>query len=205
MTLEKSDHEVVAGNVYDKYNTANPVYRYLVNGYFNNLTSLFNRVKPQRVLEVGCGEGHMTDFGRKRLPGSWISGLDISHRIVADASHAYPQISFVCASAYDLPFEDGQFDLVLALEALEHMEDAERAVVEMCRVADPYVIASVPQEPVWRVLNFLRGAYVSDWGNTPGHVRHWSRRGFMSLLESNFEIEEVLSPFPWTMALCRRT
>jgi len=62
---------------------------------------------------------------------------------------------------------------------------------------------SVPREPLWRGLNMARGAYWRDLGNTPGHVNHWSKRGFVSLLSCVGVVEEVRSPFPWTVVLVR--
>ena len=54
-----------------------------------------------------------------------------------------------------------------------------------------------------RGLNLVRGAYWRDLGNTPGHVNHWSKRGFVSLLSRIGAVEEARSPFPWTMLLVR--
>ena len=47
--------------------------------------------------------------------------------------------------------------------------------------------------------------YVGALGNTPGHLHHWSRRGFARFLERRLEIVELHAPLPWTMALCRAT
>jgi SAM-dependent methyltransferase len=103
--------------------------------------------------------------------------------------------------ASDLPFADGGFDLAAAIEVLEHVPDPERTVAEMARVAHRHLLVSVPREPLWRTLNVVRGAYLSDLGNTPGHVNHWSARGFRRLLERHGRIIESRSPFPWTMLL----
>jgi hypothetical protein len=62
---------------------------------------------------------------------------------------------------------------------------------------------SVPREPLWRALNVARGAYLAQLGNTPGHVNHWSKRAFVSLLGRYGEVVEARSPFPWTMLLVR--
>jgi hypothetical protein len=48
-----------------------------------------------------------------------------------------------------------------------------------------------------------RGAYLRDLGNTPGHLNHWSKRSFVSLLERHGEVVEARAPFPWTMLLVR--
>ena len=76
-------------------------------------------------------------------------------------------------------------------------------VAEMARVARAHLLVSVPREPLWRGLNMARGAYLRDLGNTPGHVNHWSKRAFVSLLSRYGTVEEVRSPFPWTMLLVR--
>ena len=73
----------------------------------------------------------------------------------------------------------------------------------MARVASGHLLVSVPREPLWRGLNMARGAYLRDLGNTPGHVNHWSKRGFVQLLSRYGVVEEARSPFPWTMLLVR--
>jgi hypothetical protein len=81
--------------------------------------------------------------------------------------------------------------------------DPEATVAEMARVARSHLLVSVPREPLWRALNVARGAYVRELGNTPGHVNHWSKRAFVSLLSRHGDVEHARSPFPWTMLLVR--
>ena len=50
---------------------------------------------------------------------------------------------------------------------------------------------------------FRHGAYIKDLGNTPGHLNHWSRKAFVALLSQHGTVEEIRSPFPWTMLLAR--
>ena len=105
--------------------------------------------------------------------------------------------------AENLPFADGEFDLASAIEVLEHVPDPEHTVAEMARVAQRWLLVSVPREPLWRALNMARGAYIKELGNTPGHLNHWSKRGFVALLARHGEVVEARSPFPWTMLLVR--
>jgi hypothetical protein len=100
------------------------------------------------------------------------------------------------------PDPDGA-ELVICCEVLEHLDDPERALDVLAELARPWLIASVPREPLWRALNLLRLSYVRDLGNTPGHLNHWSERGFVRFLTRRFEVVEVVNPLPWTMALCR--
>ena len=85
--------------------------------------------------------------------------------------------------AENLPFADDEFDVATAIEVLEHVPDPAHTVAEMARVAQRWLLVSVPREPLWRGLNVARGAYIKDLGNTPGHVNHWSKRAFVALLE----------------------
>ena len=73
----------------------------------------------------------------------------------------------------------------------------------MARCAQRHLLVSVPREPLWRMLNMARGAYVAQLGNTPGHLNHWSKRSFTALLQARGEVVQVRSPFPWTMLLVR--
>ncbi len=94
--------------------------------------------------------------------------------------------------------------LVVCCEVLEHLDDPVRGVEILAALAQPYLLASVPREPLWRALNMARGKYLGALGNTPGHLNHWSRGGFLRVLERRFEVIEARTPLPWTMALCRR-
>jgi hypothetical protein len=60
----------------------------------------------------------------------------------------------------------------------------------------------VPNEPLWRALNMARGAYLSDFGNTPGHLQHWGSRSFRRFIETELDVIEMSRPLPWLMALC---
>ena len=121
------------------------------------------------------------------------------------ARHEAPNLEYRATPAESLPFGAGEFDMVSAIEVLEHVPDPRTTLSEMARCAQRYLLVSVPREPLWRALNMARGAYLSRLGNTPGHLNHWSRRAFIRLLSGHGEIVEVRSPFPWTMLLVRIT
>jgi 2-polyprenyl-3-methyl-5-hydroxy-6-metoxy-1,4-benzoquinol methylase len=195
----------VTGNTFDKYGSTNPVVRRLMAGFERTLDELFTQAAPQSLLDVGCGEGVLTHKWAQRLGDKRIVGLDLEDPVIQAewAKRQAPNLEYRINKAEHLPFADGEFDVATAIEVLEHVPDPAHTVAEMARVASGHLLVSVPREPLWRMLNVARGAYVKDLGNTPGHVNHWSKRSFVSLLSRHGAVVEARSPFPWTMLLVR--
>jgi 2-polyprenyl-3-methyl-5-hydroxy-6-metoxy-1,4-benzoquinol methylase len=187
-----------------KYTRTNRFTRVLLDGFFGAVETLVRRVTPRRALEVGCGEGFSTQRLRAMLPQAELHACDVEERLVAATRAHNPQIPVTLQSIYELHAQDTSFDLVLALEVLEHLEDPTRGLKEVLRVANPWLIASVPREPLWRALNMARGKYLTNLGNTPGHIQHWSQRSFVRFVSDFAEVVEVLAPLPWTIVCARR-
>jgi 2-polyprenyl-3-methyl-5-hydroxy-6-metoxy-1,4-benzoquinol methylase len=200
---------VPTGNTYDKYGSNNPIVRRLMSGFQATLAELFERAARQggieSLLDVGCGEGVLTLEWAERLGSRRVVGIDLPDpKLEAEwRTRERPNLEFVTARGETLPFAENEFDLVTAIEALEHIPDPERTVAEMVRVAKRYLLVSVPREPLWRALNVARGAYLRELGNTPGHVNHFSAHGFQRMLGRHGEVVQARSPFPWTMVLVR--
>lgn len=194
---------VPTGNSFDKYGSNNPVVRRLMAGFERAADMLIDRAAPDSILDVGCGEGVLTHRWAERLGDTQVVGLDLPDPKLETQwrSRQRPNVRFVAGRADQLPFAADQFDLVTAIETLEHVVDPDRALSELARVAERHLLVSVPREPLWRALNLARGAYLTQLGNTPGHVNHWSRRGLQQLLSPYGDLIEVRTPFPWTVAL----
>ena len=197
--------EVPTGNTFDKYGSENPVVRRLMSGFHGTLDDLWRHAAPSSVLDVGCGEGVLTVQWAERLGNGRVVGIDLEDaKLRAEwTKRERPNLEFRAEEATRLSFADDEFDLAAAIEVLEHVPEPEATLAEMARVARGHLLVSVPREPLWRGLNMARGAYWRDLGNTPGHVNHWSKRGFVSLLSRYGAVEEARSPFPWTMLLVR--
>jgi 2-polyprenyl-3-methyl-5-hydroxy-6-metoxy-1,4-benzoquinol methylase len=197
---------VVVGNTFDKYSSSNLLVRSMMGGFHSALDDFVAKVSPATIHEVGCGEGYWTL--RWQAMGYSVRGCDFSESVIDLAKEnaglvGAPEDIFRQRSIYDLSRPDDGADLIVCCEVLEHLEDPERALDVLRSILDGYLIISVPREPVWRALNFMRLKYVMDLGNTPGHLQHWSSRGFLRLLSRYFEVVAVRQPLPWTMALCR--
>lgn len=98
------------------------------------------RIQYRTALDVGCGDG----FGMRHMQGiaADIHGCDISPAMLS--ANPSPPEKLRQASAYELPYENGQFELVYCWELLHHVADPLLAVKEMCRVASKTVLLCEP-------------------------------------------------------------
>jgi ubiquinone/menaquinone biosynthesis C-methylase UbiE len=186
------------GNTYDKYATTNPIEQWMMRGFMRALDEMLAGLAPRRILEIGVGEGRVMSRVRERFPGVPLVGVDLPD---AGLSEEWREQDLPCmfGDATTLPFPDDSFDLVLAIEVLEHVPGPDTALAELSRVCSGTFVASVPFEPIWRAGNLLRRRYVKELGNTPGHVNHWTRWGFQRFVESRFHVQQTRSPVPWTV------
>jgi 2-polyprenyl-3-methyl-5-hydroxy-6-metoxy-1,4-benzoquinol methylase len=192
------------GNYYDKYGTRNPIARHLMAGFLASFTELATMSRACSAFEVGCGEGHLSV--RLAEMGLAVRAMDIAESCVAKtkahAANAGVTISAHVGDVASLTKQDAA-ELVVCCEVLEHLDNPVEALERLSTLATPWLLASVPREPLWRALNMARGKYWADWGNTPGHVQHWSSKKFLDFIAARFELVAVRQPLPWTMVLAR--
>jgi ubiquinone/menaquinone biosynthesis C-methylase UbiE len=186
-----------------KYTSNNRLVQYLNRVYLRNITALVKRAGPRRLLDVGCGEGVVLRHLDRHLQGVSVIGLDVDGTGLRVAQ-SQNSVSLVQGSVYDLPFASGSFDLVLCCEVLEHVERPGAAMAELARVSRAGVLLSVPHEPIWRLSNMARGKYLRHFGNTTGHIQHWTRWAFLRLVRDHLDPSEVRTWLPfWSMLLAK--
>lgn len=150
---------------------------------------------PQRVLEVGCGNGFFLDWIDRQ--GHQATGIDSSLDILKLARSRLPRrIELDCGPAEDLPYEDNTFDTVAMITAIEFFENPLQALREACRVARKHVLLGVLNRYsliTW--LRFLDGCWNVDVGRRPH---------FYSILGLHRLVSEALSgtvPMHWRTCL----
>lgn len=89
---------------------------------------------PCKVLDIGCGGGYLTNQLSQK--GHMVSGVDLSTQSleIAKKADTTESVEYKRASAYELPFADGVFDAVCAMDLLEHVENPAQVVREASRV-----------------------------------------------------------------------
>jgi ubiquinone/menaquinone biosynthesis C-methylase UbiE len=148
-----------------------------------DLIDKYCRNDLSKYLDVGCGDGRWTvDIFEylERQPEAY--GIDISDRAIAFAGLIEPRVRFRVGDADRLPFEDGSFDFVSAIEVIEHMVDGsdELALREMARVLRVNGTLLITT-PTWNLRM------------PPHHYRHYSVAQILQLLnDAGFDVLEVL-------------
>jgi SAM-dependent methyltransferase len=202
----QAEDGIVIGNTFDKYGSTNPLVKWMMAGFDGALSRFVEAADPTTIHEVGCGEGYWVMNWAAR--GKAVKGTDFSVQVIDMARKNAAQRGldpdlFEVRSIYDVEPGRDSADLVVCCEVMEHVDDPERAFQALTRIVGKDLIISVPREPLWRALNMARGKYLSDLGNTPGHINHWSSAGIRRLASRHFDVVAMAQPLPWTMLHCK--
>mgnify|MGYP001598248469 CR=1 FL=1 len=111
--------------------------------------------KP-RVLDLGCGQGHITEKMRQALPDAEITGLDASLSAVEYAHDHFSGIDFAVGDAYQCPYSKEYFDIVVCNNLWEHVPDPLFLLNRIRVVLKPggFIIVSTPSR--YRFSNLVR-------------------------------------------------
>lgn len=188
-----------------KYEDTSFISKYLVDSYFKSVSKLILKADEiESAHEIGVGEGRSTMRLNKMIPN--LTASEYVEHLVELAKRNNPNLTVFQESVYNLKYENSSVDLVLLLEVLEHLDFPEIALKEIKRVSRKYLILGVPREPLWRFLNMCRLKYLNQFGNTPGHLNHWSQKSLIKMIENNFgKVVAIESPIPWTIVLAEKT
>ncbi|HPA24014.1 MAG TPA: class I SAM-dependent methyltransferase [Candidatus Cloacimonas sp.] len=143
----------------------------------------------ETILDAGCGNGIITN---KLIAKYQVTGLDIS-----PAALKYLQCPVVQASVTEIPFPAKSFDAVICNEVLEHLDNAalQKAVQELKRVANKYIIISVPYKEQLEKL-YYRCANCGFTEHVYGHLQSFSEDTLVSYLAPEFYLKnrDVFGP-----------
>jgi len=101
-------------------------------------------LKPDRVLDVGCGCGSYTV--RLSPYCNKITAIDYSASLIerCKSENARPNITYVCMDARDIAYPEASFDLVLERACLHHILEWEKVLDEMIRLSFRYILIEEP-------------------------------------------------------------
>ena len=108
--------------------------------------------KKSSILDVGSGNGAILNYYTKR--GYKTVGLDVSEKLVKEASAKFPETKFIFYDGLNFPLEDASFDTVLLNDVLEHIsyEDIEQVMAEIYRVLKQNGVVYISVMNRWQVI-----------------------------------------------------
>lgn len=168
---------------------------------------LAQRTGPQRIVDVGCGDGTATQLVKRLDPRNIVIGVDWSAMALVQARARGLLVIQGGVDASGLPLPDSSADVVIMSELIEHLVDTDAAVDEAHRVLRPggILLLSTPNlaawfnrgliglgiQPVFSEVS-LRGIYGRPGHEVVGHLRLFTRRALVEFLAARgFRCEQV--------------
>jgi ubiquinone/menaquinone biosynthesis C-methylase UbiE len=198
----------ISGNE-QKYKTQKALSRSLIGNLLTKIVVLVEKKQPKNILDVGCGKGLVVSFLKRHLEKSSVEqmdfwGFDISSENIQVAKKVFGNEKAFIADVYGIDLPERSFDLVLALEILEHLEKPQKALKQLQKITKRNILLSVPLEPYFGLSNLFFRRNMEEIKKEESRINKWTKGKFVKLVNKYFEVEEVTISFPWVLVLARK-
>lgn len=189
---ETADIETASDDYASRF--SGPVGEYFLNVQAQLTLELLRDLPGAAVLDVGGGHGQLT---RPLAENGYDVTVTGSADICRERLEKYcdeGSFQYLTCDSLNLPFEDGQFDVVMAFRLLPHVDQWQKLIKEMCRVAGKTVIFDYPDR---RSANIFYDLLFDLKKNMEGNTRTYtlfSRKEIIAELVSNHCEAPVLKP-----------
>ncbi len=152
--------------------------------------------KPDSIIDIACGSGKILIEIAKRLGSKDVVGVDISRKIIdiARQNDSEGVVEWLPLSIFD--YQRTGFDLVLAIDIVEHVEN-DKELLDRILSLGKLAVIKVPIEdnPINRFIMWATCKKIDPWKETErkyGHIHHYSLKSFIQLLEaSGASVEKI--------------
>lgn len=161
-----------------------------------------------KVLDVGCGAGFLSN--ELALAGLQVTGVDLSEESLKVA-HDYDStksVHYLPADAYKLPFADHSFEVITAMDFLEHVDRPDDVIKKFSRVLKPngiFIFHTFNRNPIaylviikfveWFVKNTPKDMHVLNLFIKPKELKQYCLAAQMTTL-SMVGIKPMFSTIP---------
>jgi SAM-dependent methyltransferase len=150
------------------------------------IRSLARTVNPKSVLDVGCGTGETLRVLRDAVHPTRMVGVDLSPAVIESNRRLMPYAEFHAVDVRTALLDE-RFDLIVASEVLEHIDDYSQALTHLRRMCAGHMVVTVPAGPIFPIDHHM------------GHVQHFTPDELArALAKASFEVRVSWQwGFPW--------
>lgn len=183
----------VPPNYYEKGVKSNFLQKYWHKSKWHHLKEFFPGIKGKSLLDIGCADGTTTRQLQKIIPKVKIVGIDYYKSAIQYAKTKKSKIKFVHGDVHNFPFGENSFDIVTAIETLEHLENPKTALKEIYRILRPKGYLLIGQDTdsfLFRIIWFAWTKWKgSVWKNS--HINCMKPEDLKKALKAqSFKIEK---------------
>lgn len=157
----------------DKITSDNPIHQRLLKAYY-----VAQEYIKGDLLEIGCGEGRGVEL-LAPLSNSY-TAIDKIPAVVEKLQANHPDYSFEVGTIPPLPYEDGQFDVVVSFQVIEHIQNDDLYLAEINRVLKPGGIALISTPNIKLTLS-----------RNPWHIREYTAKELAAKSDSFFSNVQI--------------
>jgi SAM-dependent methyltransferase len=147
--------------------------------------------EAEHALDLGCGDGRLT----KALRANTVTAADVSAVALRRAAPQLPDAELVSVEPdQPLPFVDGEFELVVCTETIEHIRDVQLFLSEVRRVLRPGggLALTTPAHGRLSALRLVAKGFESGFDPLSPHLRFFTRRSLAQLLDQmGFDVTSI--------------
>lgn len=142
--------------------------------------------KPFRLLDLGCGKGHLIVLLQQKFPSLQCSGIDISESAIASLKEKVPQVEWKAGDIQKPLPQNEAFDLVICSEVLEHCEQVSPILDNIAALTKPggFILITLPGGTRYRI------------DETLGHLRHYTLEQVRGIFGTRPGLK-VVKAFSW--------
>lgn len=184
-----------------KYNNKNPIHKYTLGRFFDRVAVETSNLKPHSTLEFGCGEGlFLEELKKRNIKFNHLTGIDLRQDAIDCARDLLPEYTFQCIDLFDFQPRE-KFDLVIVSQVLEHLLEPGVFMERLVVLSDKHLLLTVPWEPWFQLMNFIRGRDFLRLGNHPEHVNRWTANGFRKFVSKYVTVCHTTLVFPFIILI----
>lgn len=145
----------------------------------------------KKILDIGCGSGGLTFKLFKSLRNSEVIGVDFNEKAIKSANirlkrEKLKKLKFMSGDAENIVFNDNEFDIVIALDMLDHLFDPEKCLINIRKILkkNGYAIICVGNySSLWPIIEKLWDDFGDSRNYGETHLHHFTKKHFEGMLK----------------------